>query len=504
MKDIQKILDIIKKNHALNDGDEKLLIKAWEFASVAHQNQKRLSGEEYITHPVETAHILAKLNMDTNTIIAGLLHDVPEETEFTFDDIKSEFDIEVAQLVEGVTKIENIKYSGVERYAENLRKMFVAMSKDIRIIIIKFADRLHNLKTLKFHKNPEKRYRIALESLEIYAPIAGRLGMYSIKEQIEDLSFRYVYPVEYKWTLNKFNSKIEEKTISLNKTRQNIIKILRNNKIQFHSVYGRKKRLYSLYQKLLKKDKDMNKIYDLIALRIITKSIGDCYSTLGIIHNNYQPLNGRVKDYISQKKPNGYQSLHTTIFNEDHNPVEIQIRTIQMDKTAEFGISSHWSYEDARYKNLNNKNFEWIKDIVKWQDKVKDNKDYIKSIKLNTDIFKSRIFVFTPKNDVIDLPEGSTIIDFAYHIHTEIGNKCVSAKINNKIAKLDTELKNGDMIEIITDKNRITPNPDWLNFIKTNTAKEKIKNSLGKGSITLGKGVKKIVKQFKEWRRGRK
>ncbi|HNV97311.1 MAG TPA: RelA/SpoT family protein [bacterium] len=500
MRDIKDILNIIKKNHSINDSDEKLLIKAWEFASVAHQSQKRLSGEEYITHPLETAHTLSKWGMDLNTIIAGLLHDVPEESEFTIDDIKSEFGYDIAQLVEGDTKIGTIKYSGVERYAENLRKMFIAMSKDIRVIIIRFADRLHNLKTLKYHKNPEKKYRIALESLEIYAPIAGRLGMYSIKEQLEDLSFKYVYPAQHKWTIKQFKSKIGEKTISFDKTKSNIIKLLRKNKIDFYSITGRRKKLYSLYQKLLRKNKDIGKIYDLIALRIITKSIGDCYSILGLIHNNYQPLNGRVKDYISQKKPNGYQSLHTTIFNEDHNPLEVQIRTQDMNKIAEFGVASHWIYKQEKHGSID-KELDWIKDLIRWQEKIKDNKDYIKSIKLNTDIFNSRIFVFTPNNDVIDLPEGSTPIDFAYHIHTDIGNKCVSAKINNKIVKLDTELKNGDMIEIITDKNRNNPNPDWINFVKTNTAKEKIKNSLSKGANNRIEKLKKMIIQFKKWRK---
>ncbi len=499
MRDIQDVLNILKKNHNINDSDEKLLMKAWEFACVAHQSQKRLSGEEYIIHPLETAYTLSKWGMDLNTIIAGLLHDVPEESEFTIDDIKTEFGSDIAQLVEGDTKIGTIKYSGVERYAENLRKMFVAMSKDARVIIIRFADRLHNLKTLKYHKNPEKRYRIALESLEIYAPIAGRLGMYSIKEGLEDLSFKYVYPAEYKWVIKQFKSKIGENTISFDKTKSNIIKLLRKNKIDFYSVSGRKKKLYSLYQKLLRKNKDIGKIYDLMALRIITKSVGDCYSILGLIHNNYQPLNGRVKDYISQKKPNGYQSLHTTIFNEDHNPIEIQIRTQDMNKIAEFGIASHWIYEQQRYGYIK-KELDWIKDLIRWQEKIKDNKDYIKSIKLNTDIFKSRIFVFTPKNDVLDLPEGSTPIDFAYHIHTDIGDKCVSAKINNKIVRLDTELKNGDTIDIIIDKNRNTPNPDWLNFVKTNTAKEKIKNSLSKGATKRIEKMKKMITQFKKWR----
>ena len=504
MKEIEDIINVIKKSHDINIHDEELLTKAWEFACVAHQSQKRLSGEEYVIHPLETAYTLAKWNMNLNTIIAGLLHDIPEETEFTFDDIKSEFGEDIAHLVEGNTKISRIEYSGVERYAENLRKMFIAMSKDIRIIIIRFADRLHNLKTLRHHKSPEKRYRIALESLEIYAPIAGRLGMYNIKEQLEDLSFQYVYPAEYKWTINQLNSKIEERTISLTKTKKNITKLLRQNKIPFYSVSARKKRLYSLYQKLLRKNKDITKIYDLIAIRIITKTIGDCYSILGLIHNNFQPLNGRVKDYISQKKPNGYQSLHTSIFNEDHTPLEIQIRTQEMDEIAEFGIAAHWKYEQQKDKDIDLKNLEWIKDLVKWQNTIKNNKDYLKSIKLNTDIFNSRIFVFTPNNDVIDLPEGSTPIDFAYHIHTEIGNKCVSAKINNKIVKLNAELKNGDTVEIIIDKNRKLPNPDWLNFVKTNTAKEKIKDALSVHSTTTPERVKKMIKKFKEWRHKKK
>jgi GTP pyrophosphokinase len=480
MHTIEDIIKVVKRNNKKEkvNVDIKPLIRAWEFASVAHQNQKRLSGEEYIIHPVETAYILAKMDIDTDTVIAGLLHDIPEETEFSVSDIKEEFGSEIAQLVDGVTKIGKIKYRGVKRYAENLRKMFIAMSKDIRVIIIRFADRIHNLETLHHHPNKEKQYRIALESLEIYAPIAGRLGMYKFKEKIEDLSFPYVYPDEYSWTSKKIKNQISLRTKSLDKIKKSLENLFNKNNIEYLNIYGRKKHTYSTYKKLLRKDKDIYNIYDLIALRIIAKTINDCYSILGIIHNNWQPLNGRVKDYISQPKPNGYQSLHTTIFDENHKPIEIQIRTQRMERIAEFGIAAHWRYKENRKVSINKKDFGWISDLIKWQKKIKDNKSYLKNIKLNTDIFKSRIFVFTPKNDVIDLPENSTAIDFAYHIHTEIGHKCVGVKINDKMSKVDTELKNGDFIKILTDKNRKLPNPDWLNFVRTNTAKDKIKTAL--------------------------
>ncbi len=495
MSELKELTQIFKKNNKENDLGSSLIKKAWEFASVAHQNQKRLSGEEYITHPMKTAIILAEWDMDIETIIAGILHDVPEETEFTISNIKSEFGSEIAKLVEGDTKIGHIKYRGVERYAENLRKMFIAMSRDVRVIIIRFADRIHNLKTLQYHPNPQKRYRIALESLEIYAPIAGRLGMYKIKEQIEDLSFKYVYPLEKKWTIEQLKSQLETRTISLKKIRYKIIDLLEKNDINFIKVYGRKKKLYSLYKKLLRKEKDIYKIYDLIALRIITNTKADCYTILGLIHNNWQPLNGRVKDFISQPKPNGYQSLHTTILNEDHNPIEIQIKTQAMEKVSEFGIAAHWRYKDKKI-DINKKEFSWMKDLVKWQQKIKNNKDYLKSIKLNTDIFKSCIFVFTPKNDVIELPERSTPIDFAYHIHTDVGNKCIGVKINNKMSKVNTELKNGDLVEILMDKNRKLPNPDWLNFIRTNTAKEKIKNTVSRARKEKNKNFIKRIKGY--------
>ncbi len=497
--DIIKIYKFNNKNLPQKqlDKDISLILKSWEFASIAHHNQKRLSGEEYINHCTSTSLTLAKMNLDVTSICAGLLHDVPEETEFTIFDIKKEFGEEISSIVEGDTKIGKIKYTGEERYAENLRKMFFAMSKDARVIMVRFADRLHNLQTLQYHEKEEKIKRIALESLEIYAPIAGRLGMYKIKEQMEDLAFKYIYPEEYIWTIKELHSHIVKRAKSLNKTKKNLIKLLKKNQIDFVRIYGRKKRYFPLYQKLIRKDRDITRIYDLIAIRVIPKTIEDCYTILGLIHNHFQPLSGRVKDYIAQPKPNGYQSLHTTILNEDNNPVEIQIRTEQMETRAEFGIASHWIYKENKEINLKDEKYLWIKELIRWQYKIKKNKDYLKSLKLNTDIFKTKIYVFTPNNDVIELPEESTPIDFAYHIHTDVGNSCIGVKINNKVEKLDAELNNGDVVEIITDENKSLPNPEWLNFVKTTSAKDKIKHSLAKSDINI---IDTFRERIKRWR----
>lgn len=503
IKTIGNIIEIYSHNNKKDPNLKKDIIKikrAWEFALLAHQNQKRLSGEDYIMHCARTSYYLSVMNLDVETICAGLLHDVTEETEFTIKDIANEFGEDVAKIVEGDTKIGKIHYTGEERYAENLRKMFIAISEDIRVILVRFADRIDNLRTLQYHKTEEKKKRIALESLEIYAPIAGRLGMYKIKERLEDLSFKYVYPEEYIWTLKEIRSHIEERARSLTKTKKNIIKLLKKNKISFIKIYGRKKRYYPLYQKLLRKNRDIERIYDLIALRIITKTKEDCYTVLGLIHNNWQPLNGRVKDYILRPKPNDYQSLHTTIFNEDHNPIEIQIRTEEMDTFAEFGIASHWIYKENYKIDLHDKKYQWISELINWQKKIKNNKDYLKNIKLN-DMFKTKIFVLTPKNDVIELLEKSTPIDFAYHIHSDVGNRCVGARVNNKIVKLDCELKNGDIIEILIDKKRNTPNPEWLNFVKTHSAEEKIKHALQKSGVNIITNFKeKISQRINNWK----
>ena len=462
--------------------DLDLIRLAYDFATEAHKDQKRKTGEPYVVHGLETAITLAKMGMDEPTIIAGLLHDVPEDTNYSLVDVEKNFGAEVAKLVGGITKLGVIKYRGIEKYSENLRKMFVSMAQDIRIILIKMTDRLHNLKTLDALPK-EKQKRIAQESLEIYAPIANRLGMGQIKGELEDLAFPYVYPERYQWLQKEIMPKIK---IKMEYT-QKIIKIVKHElgqqKIKILSIHGRQKRLYSLYQKLQKPhyNYDVSKIYDLVALRIVLATVGDCYQALGIIHKLWKPLPGRIKDYIAQPKPNGYQSLHSTVFATEGKIVEFQIRTLAMHDQAEYGIAAHWQYKEIqeKTKKLGSKGYtlpkrlSWIEDLVKWQKEIQDNQQYLKS--LSVDFFQRRIFVFTPKGDVIDLPEEATPVDFAYHVHSWIGDHCAGAKVNGQIATLDAKLKNGDVIEIITDKNRKSPSRDWLKFVKTSAAKSKIK-----------------------------
>lgn len=468
-----------------NGYDLDMVRLAYDFAAEAHKGQKRKSGEPYIEHPVATAMILAEMGMDQATIIAGLLHDVPEDTSYSLVDVEKNFGQEVATLVAGITKLGVIKYRGIEKYAENLRKMFVSMAQDVRIVMIKMADRLHNLKTLD-SLPPEKQKRIAQESLEIYAPIAHRLGMGQIKGEIEDLAFKYVYPERYAWMQKEVLPKIKTKFEYLEKVKEVVKKELKKEKIKIIDIHGRQKRLYSLFRKLQKPhyDYDPSKIYDLVALRIIVPDVADCYKALGIIHQHWKPLAGRIKDHISQPKPNGYRSLHTTVFCIEGKIVEFQIRTPKMHQEAEFGIAAHWQYKEGVKKNIDDpgytppKSLQWIKDLVVWQKGIADNKQYLKS--LTIDFFQSRIFVFTPEGDVIDLPEESTPIDFAYHVHTWLGDHCSGAKVNNRIASLADPLKNGDVVTIITDKNRKTPSADWLKSVKTSAAKSKIRAGLAR------------------------
>ncbi|OGY43729.1 MAG: hypothetical protein A3B89_02755 [Candidatus Buchananbacteria bacterium RIFCSPHIGHO2_02_FULL_40_13] len=476
--EFEKLLKTISEKNP--DGDLDMIKLAYEFAFSAHSGQKRLSGDDYIIHPLATAQFLAELKMDKETIIAGLLHDIPEDTKITLEDIKKNFGKEVANLVAGITKLGTLKYRGIARYAENLRRMFVAMSNDIRIILIKFADRIHNLKTLEFLP-AEKQIRIATESLEIYAPIADRLGIGKIKGELEDLSFKYVYPADYNWIMEILPKKYKEKERYLEKVKKRVSKKLLENGIILKNIaiHGRTKHLYSLYRKLLRPsvNKDLSKVYDLIALRIIVPTMADCYSTLGILHNLYRPMPGRVKDYIAQPKPNGYKSLHTTVFTENGEIVEFQIRTIEMHEEAEFGIAAHWDYKENK-GNANKKSVKWLAELVKWQKQIIDDEQFLHDIKL--DIFQNRIFVFTPTGDVIDLPEASTPIDFAYHVHSSIGNQCVGARVNDHLVSLDSKLKSGDIVEIITDKNRQGPNIDWLESVKTSMAKSKIRTAFNR------------------------
>lgn len=481
------VIGNLRRNRRTIDLD--LVKLTFEFAQEAHRGQTRKSGQPYVEHCLATAITLAQMGMDQETIIAGLLHDVPEDTAYSLVDIEKNFGAEVATLVAGITKLGKIKYRGIERYSENLRKMFISMAQDIRAIVIKMADRLHNLETLQYLP-PKKQRRIAEESLEIYAPIADRLGMGQIKGEIEDRSFPYVNPEAFEWMQQEVLPKVELKKEYIERVIKVIAKELADKKLKVVSINGRPKRIYSLYQKLMKApyDRDVSKIYDLVAVRVIVPTVTDCYNVLGIVHQLWKPLRGRVKDFISQPKPNGYQSLHTTVFGLEGKIVEIQIRTPQMHAQAEYGIAAHWYYKEAgdriNWRRIGDrghtlpKKLKWVEDLVNWQKEISDSQQYLTSLAF--DAFGNRIFVFTPKGDVIDLPEAATPVDFAYHVHTFIGDHCAGARINNQLVSLDTALKSGDVCEIITDKNRRGPSRDWLRFAKTTAAKTKIRANAGK------------------------
>ncbi|KKQ27150.1 MAG: (P)ppGpp synthetase I, SpoT/RelA [Candidatus Magasanikbacteria bacterium GW2011_GWC2_37_14] len=455
-----------------NQSNLDLVRLAYDFAEKAHAGQTRKSGEPYIIHPLSTAMILTDMRIDPIIICAALLHDVPEDTNVTLEELNKNFGPEIASIVEGITKLGKLKYRGVERYIENLRKMFIAMAEDIRVMIVKFADRIHNLMTLDALP-PPKQYRIALESLEIYAPIANRLGIGEMKGMLEDLAFKYIYPKEYEATILLKETKLKDKEQLLKNVQEQAKNEIGEAGIKIIDLHGREKKMYSLYQKMQRKDNDVAKIYDLVALRIIVPTIADCYASLGVIHKIWKPLKGRIKDYIAQPKPNGYRSLHTTVFVEDGEVVEFQIRTPEMHEEAEYGVAAHWHYDEFGAR-LPKKEIRWVKELADIQKNILNRLSDLEEIKV--DFLQSRIFVFTPKGDVIDLPEGATPIDFAYHIHTDVGDKCVGAMINDQLTSLDTELRNGDVVEIIIDKNRKGPAQDWLKFVKTNTAKSHVKN----------------------------
>lgn len=451
---------------------------AFDYANAAHAGQKRMSNEPYIVHSLRTAEQLADMKLPVPIVIAGLLHDIPEDTRVTLDDIRKNFGDDIASMVAGITKLGKIKYRGIDRYVENLRKMFVAMASDIRVIIIKFADRIHNLETLSALP-PAKRMRIALESLEIYAPIANRLGMNEIKSRIEDLAFKYVMPKEYEWVAALAAKTIKVKKTYIEKIRLLVEVELRQAGVPFLRIEGRVKHLYSLYRKLLKYNRDIVQIHDVIALRLIVPDVGDCYAALGLIHKLWKPLKGRIKDYIAVPKPNGYRSLHTTVFCEDGETVEFQIRTEKMHEEAERGIYAHWQYdEDGKKASAAvRRQLAWVQELADQHWPVNSGEtsgDPLDQVKI--DVFHNRIFVFTPNGDVIDLPENATPVDFAYSIHSQLGDTCVGARVNDQIVSLDTRLSSGDFCEIITDKNRKGPNPDWLEFVKTGGARSHIKS----------------------------
>lgn len=450
-----------------------IIEKAVEFATKKHEGQLRNQGGPYVNHVILTGKNLAHLGMDTTTILAGILHDTIEDTETTEEEVAKEFGKDVAFLVMGVSKLSKLKYSGVERHVESLRKFFVAMAEDIRVVVIKLADRLHNINTLEFVK-PEKRQRIALETLEIHARLADRLGMGQLKAELEDKAFPYAYPEEYKQVKEISETATQNSRDQILDVQRNIKDSLELEGVSVIKIDSRVKHLYSLFLKLKKYDMDISKIYDIIALRIIVPDVASCYKALGVIHSEYRPMQSRIKDYISVPKLNGYKSLHTTIFTKNGDTAEIQIRTQEMHDEAEFGIASHLHYKEIG-KNKSQSEIKrktsWTKDLLELQKNVEDKEEFLHTLK--TDFFQARTFVFTPKGDVVDLPEGSTPIDFAYAIHSKIGDKMSHAKINGKMVSIDTILKRGDVIEIVTTKNG-HPTSKWLDHVKTNMAKRHI------------------------------
>lgn len=449
------------------------LEKAFFFAQNAHAGQKRKSGEPYIIHPLEVAKILVDLGMDENVVIAGLLHDVLEDTNIAPEIIEKEFNKDILSLVEAITKLEKLSFYPTEAYrAQNLRKMLIAMAKDIRVVIIKLADRLHNMQTLQYQES-ENQKRIAKETLEIYAPLAHRLGVWEIKWRLEDLAFRFLDPEKYHWVANKVAKTRKERENLIQKAIQVIRDELEKANIEAE-IMGRPKHLYSIYQKMLKKGIEIEEMYDLLGVRIIVNTERECYEVLGIIHNLWKPVPGRFKDYIANKKTNNYQSLHTTVIGIDGKPLEIQIRTWEMHRIAEYGIAAHWGYkEEIKKIDVFEEKLSWLRQLLEWQQDLTDDQEFLESVK--TDLFEREIYVFTPKGDVIPLPQGSTPIDFAYTIHTEVGHRCRGAKVNGKMVPLNYILQNGDIVEIITSKEEGKPSRDWLNIVKTSQAKTKIK-----------------------------
>ncbi len=466
---IEKIIESIKK---YSSQGENLIREAYDFAVKAHAGQYRYSGESYIVHPFAVAEILAELQLDVVTIAAGLLHDVVEDTGCEVEDIVKKFGPEIALLVDGVTKLSRIEYkTKEEEQVENLRKMFVAMARDLRVILIKLADRLHNMRTLD-HQPPEKQKEVAKETIEIFAPLAHRLGIFRLKWELEDLSLRFLDPEKYYELVNRISKKRKEREEYIKQVTEILNKKLEEVNIEAN-IEGRPKHFYSIYYKMVNKGKNLEEIYDLVAVRVIVDNVKDCYGALGVIHALWKPIPGRFKDYIAMPKPNMYQSLHTTVIGPQGEPVEVQIRTWEMHRTAEYGIAAHWRYKE---KSESDKDFEeklsWLRQLLDWQRELPDAREFMESLKI--DLFSDRVYVFTPRGDVVELPSGSVPIDFAYRVHTDVGHQCVGAKVNGRIVPLDYRLNTGDIVEILTSKGS-GPSRDWLNLVETSQARNRIR-----------------------------
>jgi len=479
--------------HKFKPEEENLLKRAYIFAQESHTGQKRKSGEDYFVHAREAAIILGQILPDTPTLVATLLHDVPEDTSVTLQKIEKDFGKEIAMLIDGVTQLGHVrmKDSKDKFYVENLRKLFMATSQDIRVILIKLADRLHNMRTIEFIP-ADKQVKVAQETLEIYAPIAARLGIGSWKDELEDLSFKIVYPKEYEETKKLLETEVETRSESVKLMEKSLGHTLRVEGVKYMEISGRVKRLYSLFRKLKKYDGDIAKIYDIIALRILMQSTADCYAALGIIHKHFQPVPGRIKDYVATPKPNGYQSIHTTVFGKDGKTFEIQIRTDLMHEEAERGVAAHWFYaEEGKPETSGRLQADWIKELQSWHEEAVNPDEFLESLKI--DFFRDRIFAFTPKGDIKDLPAGATVIDFAFAVHTDLGYHMMGAKINGKMASIYDELKKGDVIEVLKSKQPVKISQDWLKAAKTHGARNKIRHYLNEND----KGVLQRIKELK-------
>ncbi len=466
------VSELLRVADHLDPSGQQVVRKAYERAAEAHRGQRRLSGEDYVNHPLEVAAILADLELDAETIAAALLHDTVEDTNLTAEEVKREFGPEVARLVDGVTKLGRISLrTDQQQQAENIRKMMVAMAEDLRVVLIKLADRLHNMRTLQ-PLAEAKRRKISRETLDIYAPLAHRLGIGQIKWELEDLAFRNLEPDAYEDVVGRIARKRADREALVSDLREILARELEKVGI-VADITGRPKHIYSVWQKMTREAKEFSEIYDLSAIRVLVETVRDCYGVLGVVHSLWKPMPGRFKDYIAMPKSNGYQSLHTTVITHTGEPIEIQIRTLEMHRVAEFGVAAHWTYKEGGKDASFDQKLSWLRSLLEWQNEVGDAESFLNSVKV--DLFQDEVYVFTPRGDVINLPADSTPVDFAYRIHTEVGHRCIGAKVNGRMVPLDYALQNGEIVEILTSKGPHGPSRDWLNFVKSASAKERIR-----------------------------